>query len=121
VVDTYRGWTFPVMTGKDYNLHFSIGKELKSIALNNNYYWENGQRVNLHFNMTSTPELFDVFYTGIDESTYVTSKLLEKSENFNTLGNMVAYTYDKDLKNLVFNINGNQVGEVKAVKIFCRF
>ena len=69
------------MMGKNYNLHFSSGEEINQIKIQNNYYWDSSHRVLLNFNITSTPELFDVFFTGFSENTYVENILLNSIPN----------------------------------------
>lgn len=102
----FNGWTFPVISGKKYNLHFGTGKEFTNIYLGNNPYWDADFNVHLTFNITNAPELFDVKYTGLEGSTYVTDKLYAQDEALTQNSKFAVYYWGTESKILDFKLSG---------------
>ena len=78
----FIGWAVPFASGYKYNLHWQEGVDFTVIDILNDYTWQpNDGSVMLRFNNTNTRELYDVFFTGIDDTNYIQNELISASEN----------------------------------------
>lgn len=79
-IKSFMGWSVPYISGYEYNLHWQNGVDYSVIDISNNLTWlTTDKAVTLRFNNTNPRELYDIIYTGIEDATSISNKIITAS------------------------------------------
>jgi hypothetical protein len=117
----FEGWTVPVIMDHFYNIHWSEGFAFRNVDLSTNVQWELGKSIDVRFNVTNANELYDIHYSGFDNTNAnVTEVLIPHSAaslpSSTTFGES---NYNKEEGKLSVHI-GDQRGHVSIQEVSCR-
>ena len=120
-ISGFRGWAIPLITSQKYNFHFGKGVDWSDLNLYNNVMWESIDDLDIKFNITQSRELYDVFYTGFDETNYLINKL-EKTLTVDVTSTekFGQFYYDNQNRKMTMKVTGGRRGTVRLKGIYCR-